>query len=87
MKKQKAPEEFGKRPILMMRCDGGLRIIHPNGEVEFVFHDTPFENICIPACTTRRNQKAAYRASVKYDRMQAFFEGDIYSYSQFLGYL
>jgi hypothetical protein len=60
---KKAKVKFG-RPILMMRFNGSIRIIYPDGKVEFCMSSAEaFEE----GCTTRETQKKAYRACVKYD--------------------
>ena len=79
--RQKHPTVFGKRPILMQRFNGSIRIIYPSGKVYWTNllgdeHDN--------GCTTKRTQRAAYKACIEYDGPE---ESDYKSYSAFLGYL
>lgn len=79
--KKRHPKVFGKRPILMMRYDGGLRIIYPRGTVQWVSYDGGSWDGY--ACTTSRNQKKAYEKCVRFDAPPVAPSG----YSAFLGYL
>lgn len=92
--RQKHPKTFGRRPILMQRYEGGLRIIYPNGKVGWTLNavcpcDMPIKKFIKNmgtsriACTARRTQKAAYAAAVEFDHSGSFSD----NYSAFLGYL
>lgn len=70
------------RPILMMRYDGGIRIIHPSGRVEWTSYSLEFEDD-LAACTTRRSQRAALKACVEYDKNPV----DEENFAAILGYL
>jgi len=89
----KKPTHFGRRPILMQRHDGGLRIIYPDGDVLWTpdwwdgsveLRDGSFGEKEIAAkhsCTARDTQEEAYKASVVFDLKASG------PYSAFLGYL
>jgi hypothetical protein len=81
----KHPKVFGKRPILMMRFNGSIRIIYPNGKVEWCtgIVDCP-EDIHGPACTDGKSQKEAYLNAVEYDSAGTHPD---HQWSAFLGYL
>lgn len=89
MGKLEVPAVFGWRPILMMGYDGRLRIIYPDGRVEYAdWKRETFEY----GCTTRSTQEEAYRAAVDRDASYAAMGmnperfGD-QNFSAFLGYL
>jgi len=77
---------FGVAPILMQRFDGGIRIIHPNGEVEYAtFFDGHEMGLgSAKGCTSRPTQRAAYKACIEYDDCGPQRDR---RYSKFLGYL
>ena len=85
--------KFGKHPILMQRWDGGLRILYPNGTVEWAPFSDPVRSDFDEAigCTSRNTQEAAYNACVLYDRCESAynrkFESGGKSLSAVLGYL
>lgn len=85
------PKVFGKRPILMQRWEGGIRIIHVDGRVEYSDHLTgreypPFANA--DGCTSRPTQKEAYKACLEYDKTYSNMNpNDETRYGAFLGYL
>lgn len=74
----KIPKNNG-RPQLWYRGDtlGGLRIIYPNGEVEFVFGSFTYFAY---GCTSRANIDNAVLACISYSKKHG-------SKPQFLGYL
>ncbi len=81
MSRKRVPKQFGRRPILMQRYCGGLRIIYPDGRVEFSLAEITFEEtkkIYPRACTSSKTQKEAYEAAVVFDRPAR---------ATFLGYL
>jgi hypothetical protein len=81
--KKRTPEIFGKYPILMQRYCGGLRIIYPDGRVEFSLgiHDFETTKVIYPdkACTQKSTQKESYLAAVQFDKPEGI--------ECFLGYL
>ena len=94
------PKIFGKRPILMQRWEGGIRIIHIDGRVEYSSHllheGEEFANA--DGCTSRPTQEAAYKACVEYDKdysgmgassksFAKMSDNSMWAYSAFLGYL
>jgi hypothetical protein len=90
---------FGKRPILMQRLCGGIRIIHVNGKVDWdasaageiqsMMYSSNFD--CKPgdgtmyACTEGSTQREAYENCKKFDKKWA--QKGFVNYSLFLGYL
>lgn len=87
-KRSNQPKQFGRRPILMRRWDGGLRIIYPNGQVEYANQDETFESVArhyIPPCTCRPSQRQAFKAARSYDYdCSRYIQTNL---SAFLGYL
>ena len=81
---------FGKRPILMQRFDGGIRIIHVNGKVEW---DDSRHLLCnfeehpngMYACTEGSSQKDAFEKAIEFDKDDSGL--NLPNYSKFLGYL
>jgi hypothetical protein len=76
----------------MQRWEGGLRIIHVDGRVEWASNtESTFENA--DGCTSRGTQKSAYQACIEYDRYYSGFrKKDNVSWlpmklGAFLGYL
>jgi hypothetical protein len=93
----KKPKQFGRRPILMSRYDGGIRIIYPSGNVDWEIgksrYDTGnFSGIYLTtdeamyACTCGDTQEETYNNCLQYDREAAAFNWTE-NQSAFLGYL
>jgi hypothetical protein len=82
------PTHFGKRPILMLRACGGLRIIYPDGKVEFTYEMDDTQAVFRYGCTSSTSQKKAFNECVAYDRRIRGRSAKGYgSHSAFLGYL
>jgi hypothetical protein len=72
----------------MLRWDGGLRIIHPCGRVEWTGYWDADNELEVYGCTSRNTQEEAYRACASYDGMRRHdYAGPAKTFSQFLGYL
>lgn len=95
----KHPKIFGKRPILMQRYDGGLRIINTDGKVEYLanyYSNTPgwleistFVVGNTKGCTSATTQEEAYNNCLVWDQEHAWLYSNEFTagYAAFLGYL
>lgn len=81
--KQKKPKVFGKRPILMQRWDGGIRIIYPDGKVKWAAMYS--SEVSRMGCTNAKTQRQAYQNCLLWDRDMITSHED--NFSAFLGYL
>lgn len=100
--KSKTPKVFGKRPILMQRYNGSIRIIYPNGKVSWIPHMEDLldrTNMEIletfvnedgnnaRSCIEGSTQEEAYIRCINLDNLYAAVTGEQGVYSAFLGYL